>query len=116
MSVAADTAQQGIKRTTLQKFDVPATNYETVIELTEFAPNAVLRRHSHPGTEASYVLQGDVRLELELDGQRAEKFKAGQSYQVPPHLVHTVRAGAAGWKAVLVWVVEKGKTFRALAE
>lgn len=114
MPVAEDTAKQAIKRTTLQKFDVPGANYETVIELTEFVPNAVLGRHSHPGTEASYVLEGDVT--LELDGRPAQKFKAGESYQVPPHLVHTARAGAAGWKAVLVWVVDKGKTFRAQAE
>jgi quercetin dioxygenase-like cupin family protein len=114
MSVAAETVQQAIKRTTLQKFDVPGANYETVIELTEFAPNAVLGRHTHPGTEASYVLEGDVM--LELDGRPAQNFKAGQSYQVPPNLVHTARAGTAGWKAVLVWVVDKDKTFRAQAK
>ena len=114
MSTVASTVQQAIKRTTLQKFDVLGSNYETVIELTEFGPNAVLGRHTHPGTEASYVLQGDVT--LEFDGGRAQTFKPGQSYQVPPGLVHAVRAGAAGWKAVLVWTVEKGKTFRSPAE
>jgi quercetin dioxygenase-like cupin family protein len=114
MSATADTVQQAIKRTTLQKFDVPGTNYETVIELTEFGPNAVLGRHTHPGTETSYVLQGDVT--LKFDGGPAQTFKEGQSYQVSPNLVHAVRAGAAGWKAILVWVVEKGKTFRSSAE
>jgi hypothetical protein len=31
---------EGIKRTTLQKSNVPGTNYETVFGIAEIAPNA----------------------------------------------------------------------------
>ena len=40
---------QNIKRTPLQKFDVPGTNYETVIGLAEIVPNVNIGRHTHPG-------------------------------------------------------------------
>ena len=35
---------QNIKRTPLQKFDVPGTNYETVIGLAEIVPNVNIGR------------------------------------------------------------------------
>ena len=44
---------QNIKRTPLQKFDVPGTNYETVIGLAEIVPNVnidrlLARKHAWP--------------------------------------------------------------------
>jgi hypothetical protein len=39
------------------------TNYETVIGIAEIAPNANVRRHTHPGPESGYELcAGDVEL------------------------------------------------------
>ncbi len=112
MPTTADTVQRAIKRTALQRFDLPGTNYETVIELTEISPKAVVGRHTHPGTEVAYVLQGDIT--LEVDGELARTFKSGESYKVPMSVVHAVRGGSTGGKAVLVWTVEKGRTFRSL--
>ena len=40
---------QTIKRTPLQKFDVPGTNFETVIGMAEIVPNVNIGRHTHPG-------------------------------------------------------------------
>jgi quercetin dioxygenase-like cupin family protein len=54
-----------IKRTPLQKFDVPGTNYETVIGLAEVAPNMNIGRHTHPGVESGYVLEGEFVLLVE---------------------------------------------------
>jgi quercetin dioxygenase-like cupin family protein len=99
------------KRTLLQKFDVGDGTYETLFELAEFAPNEVVQRHSHPGIEAGYVLEGECI--FEFDGQSTRvAFKAGESYQLPTDLLHVARAGAAGAKVILVWVVEKGRAFR----
>ena len=50
---------QNIKRTPLQKFDVPGTNYETVIGLAEIVPNVNIGRHTHPGPESGFMLEGD---------------------------------------------------------
>lgn len=53
------------KRTLLQKFDVAGGKYETLFELAEFAPNEVVERHSHPGIEAGYVLEGECIFEFD---------------------------------------------------
>ena len=49
---------QNIKRTPLQKFDVPGTNYETVIGLAEIVPNVNIGRDTHPGPESGFMLEG----------------------------------------------------------
>src|SRR5215472_8143070 len=51
---------QAIKRTILQKADVPGTNYETVFGIAEIAPNAEFASHTHPGTETSYIVEGSI--------------------------------------------------------
>ncbi|HEX2367586.1 MAG TPA: hypothetical protein VHJ00_21505, partial [Bradyrhizobium sp.] len=37
---------QNIKRTPLQKFEVPGTNFETVIGIAEIVPNVSVGRHT----------------------------------------------------------------------
>jgi quercetin dioxygenase-like cupin family protein len=56
-----------IKRTPLQKFDVPGANYETVIGIAEIVPNVSVGRHTHPGRESGYMLEGEMV--LLVDGQ-----------------------------------------------
>jgi len=60
-------AQQSatIKRTPLQKFDIPGTNYETVIGMAEIVPNVNIGRHTHPGPESGYMLEGEFALYVE---------------------------------------------------
>jgi quercetin dioxygenase-like cupin family protein len=41
----------------------------------ETVPNANIGRHSHPGDESGYVLQGDIM--LRVDGQRPKPLKVG---------------------------------------
>lgn len=113
MSAAEDTPLKDVKRTILQKFDVADGKYETVIELAEIEPNVVIGRHSHSGPETGYLLEGDVT--IEFDGQLPQRVKAGQSYLLPADLVHVGRWGAAGSKALFIWVLEKGKPFRSWA-
>jgi quercetin dioxygenase-like cupin family protein len=96
-----------IKRTPLQKFDVPGTNYETVIGMAEIVPNVNIGRHTHPGPESGFMLEGDMT--LLVDGQSPLEVKAGQSYKVPPGAVHDARTGARGAKVIATYVVEKGK-------
>ena len=98
---------QNIKRTPLQKFDVPGTNYETVVASAEVVANVLIGRHSHPGPESGYVLEGE--LTLLVDGQPPLPLKAGQSYHVPAGTIHDAKTGAAGAKVLATYVVEKGK-------
>jgi quercetin dioxygenase-like cupin family protein len=105
---------QTAKRTFLQTFDVPGGDYETIIGMSEFAPNASIGRHSHPGPEGGYVLQGGGA--ILVDGQPPLALKAGQSYKVAPGVAHDVRSGAEGMKLIVTWVVEKGKPFASPAK
>jgi quercetin dioxygenase-like cupin family protein len=96
-----------IKRTPLQKFDVPGTNYETVIGIAEIVPNVNVGRHTHPGPESGFLLDGD--LVLMVAGQPDKMVKTGESYQVPSGAVHDAKTGPKGAKVIATYVVEKGK-------
>ena len=104
---AAASQTANIKRTPLQKFDVPGTNYETVIGIAEIVPNVLIGRHTHPGPESGYVLDGDMV--LMIDGQPPLELKTGQSYKIPPGAIHDAKSGARGAKVIATYVVEKGK-------
>ena len=103
----AATQTSNIKRTPLQKFDVPGTQYETVIGIAEIAPNAMIGRHTHPGPESGYMLEGEMV--LMIDGQPAKTLKAGESYQIPAGAVHDGKSGPKGAKVIATYVVQKGK-------
>src|SRR2546421_11803963 len=80
----------GIKRTPLQKLDFPA-GYNTVTAIAEVPAGGAAGRHTHPGAETGYVLEGE--LELLIDGKPPMKIKAGESYQIPEGAVHDAKAG-----------------------
>jgi len=107
VSFAAAQSAPPIKRTPLQKFDVPGTAYETVIGIAEIVPNVLIGRHTHPGPESGYVLDGDMV--LMVDGQPPLELKTGQSYKIPPGAIHDAKSGAKGAKVIATYVVEKGK-------
>jgi quercetin dioxygenase-like cupin family protein len=96
-----------IKRTLLQKVDVPGANYETVTGIAEIVPNVNIGRHTHPGPETGYVMEGELTLLVE--GQPPLRLKAGDSYKIPPAAIHDARTGDKGTKILAVYVVEKGK-------
>lgn len=98
---------QNIKRIPLQRFEVPGTAYETIIGIAEIAPNVAIGRHTHPGPESGYVMEGSF--ELLIDGQPARTLKSGDSYAVPPRVVHDAKAGPEGAKVIATYVVEKGQ-------
>ena len=105
LPVASQTAN--IKRTPLQKFDVPGTNYETVIGMAEIVPNVNIGKHTHPCPESGFMLEGDMT--LLVDGQPPLEVKTGESYKVPPGSAHDAKTGAKGAKVIATYVVEKGK-------
>jgi quercetin dioxygenase-like cupin family protein len=96
-----------ITRMILEKFEVPDSNYETVIMHVEIAPQVNTGLHTHPGFDAAYLLDGDLTV-LER-GQPAKPIRAGQSWHVRPGVVHEVKAGDRPAKVLAMYVVEKGK-------
>ncbi len=111
---AATSQTQNIKRIPLQRFEVPGTNYETVIGIAEIGPNVSIGRHTHPGPESGYLLEGSF--ELMIEGEAARPLKAGDSYKVPPRAVHDAKTGAAGAKVIATYVVEKGRPLASPAQ
>jgi anti-sigma factor ChrR (cupin superfamily) len=68
--------QAGTKRTDLQRRDLSAPGREVVQVRVDFDPGYVAPRHTHPGEEIIYVIEGS--LEYEIDG-KISKVKAGQA-------------------------------------
>ena len=107
VSGAAFAQQTGIKRTPLQKVDFPA-GYTTVTAIAEVPAGGASGRHSHPGVETGYVLEGE--LELLIDGKPPMKLKAGDSYQIPEGAVHDAKAsGDKSMKVLGVYIVKAGE-------
>jgi len=96
-----------VKRTALQKVEVPGSNYEVVLGIAEFMPNAKVLRHSHPGTVLAYVMEGEFF--VAPDGQPERTYKAGESLQVPDRAIHSEGTTDKPAKVMAVYVVEKGK-------
>src|SRR4051812_34721157 len=99
--------QSGIKRTPLQKVDFPA-GYNTVTAIAEIPEGGAAGRHTHPGVETGYVLEGE--LELLIEGQPPKTLKAGESYQIPEGAVHDAKAGGGKSMKVLgVYIIKAGE-------
>ncbi|CAN7291600.1 cupin domain-containing protein [Pseudoduganella sp. LjRoot289] len=98
----------GIKRTVVKKEDVSVPGREAVVASVELAPGVVAGRHTHPGDEISYVMEGEG--ELMIDGEDPRRVKAGEAFVIKAGVVHDARnVGTVPMKLVGVYVVEKGK-------
>jgi quercetin dioxygenase-like cupin family protein len=105
--MAPVTQTPGLKRIPLQRFDVPPGSREAVQAIAEIAPNTDVARHTHPGPETDYVLDGS--LTLTVGNEAPKEFKAGDSFYIPAETPHAARSGANGAKVLATYIVEKGK-------
>lgn len=100
--------QPGFKRVEVQKHDLSAHGREVVQVRAEFEPGASVPKHTHPGEEVSYVLEGTV--EVEVAGKPNLTVKAGEPIFIPAETPHTARNVGTGRAVVLAtYIVEKGK-------
>jgi quercetin dioxygenase-like cupin family protein len=99
--------QAGIKRTPLQKIEFPE-GYVTVTGIAEIPPGGTAGRHTHPGIETGYLLEGEA--DLIIEGKPDQHLKAGDSYAIPAGVVHDARVhGDKPLKVLGVYVVDKTK-------
>src|SRR5262249_28953320 len=49
-------------------------------------PGVMVARHTHPGIESAYVLEGG--LEVPIQGQPTRTIKPGDGFQIPPETPH----------------------------
>ncbi|MFM9991710.1 MAG: cupin domain-containing protein [Burkholderiaceae bacterium] len=100
--------QAGFTRVPLQSQDISTPGKVVVQVRAEFDPGVAAGRHTHPGEELGYVLEG--QLELKIDGQPPKIIRAGETFFVPEGLVHDgVNTGSGKAKVLATYVVEKGK-------
>ena len=100
--------QTGFTRTALQTQDLSIPGRVAVQARAEFDPGVGVGRHTHPGEELSYVVEG--QLELRIDGQPPKIIKAGEVFFVPAGLVHDgINTGSSKAKVLATYIVEKGK-------
>ncbi len=100
--------QAGFTRTLLQDQDLSIAGQHVVQARAEFQPGVASGRHTHPGEEIAYVLEGLV--EVVIDGKPPITVKAGEPFFIPAGLVHEGRnIGPTVAKILATYVVEKGK-------
>ena len=99
---------EGITRTDLQQHDLSIPGHEVIQARVDIGLTAPLVKHTHPGEEIIYVLEGS--LEYQVEGQPTRTYNAGDALTVPAGAVHAVRNVGSGNAAELAtYVVEKGK-------
>jgi quercetin dioxygenase-like cupin family protein len=95
--------------------DLSIPGREVIQSRVDIDPQAPAVKHTHPGEEIIYVLQGS--LEYQVEGQPTRTFHAGDALTVPAGAVHAVRNVGSGTGSVLATdVVEKGKPLLTLAD
>jgi quercetin dioxygenase-like cupin family protein len=107
-AVALFAQTPAIQRTVVTRKDVSVPGREAVIARVEIIPGGFAGRHTHPGDEISYILEGEG--EILMEGQPPLKVKAGDGFIVPAGVKHDAHnTGSQTLKLVGVYVVEKGK-------
>jgi quercetin dioxygenase-like cupin family protein len=105
---APPAATGGVARKILSQTDGPTPGYTTVLVEATIDAGVKIGRHTHPGIESAYILEGGF--ELPIQGQPTKTVKAGDSFQIPPETPHAGgAAGSAKSRVLITYVVEKGK-------
>lgn len=104
---ASAQAQPGFTRRILQKTEYPGDRYVCVLMEIDIDANALIPRHTHPGVESSYIVSGSSTLSVK--GQPDRVLNAGDGFQIPPEVPHSVRNGPAKSRVVATYIVEKDK-------
>jgi quercetin dioxygenase-like cupin family protein len=106
--LVAQAQQSGITRTDLQRHDLSVPGREVVQVRVDFAPGAAFPRHSHPGEEMVYAIEGTM--EYQLEGKPPATLEAGEVLFIPAGAIHAVKNIGKGSAAELAtYIVEKGK-------
>src|SRR5262245_24446841 len=103
---AARAQPVGGKRTELQRHDLSVPGREVIQVRVEIGPEPI--RHTHPGEEIIYVLEGSI--EYEIEGKAPVTLKGGDVLFVPAGAIHAAKNVGKGTAAELAtYIVEKGK-------
>ncbi len=92
----------------LQRHEIPGTALEGVTTVVEIPPGGVSARHSHPGEDFGYLIEGTIV--LQVDGKPPVTLKAGDVFLTERGRIHNARnIGTTTARAVDTYVIDKGK-------
>jgi quercetin dioxygenase-like cupin family protein len=101
--------QSGTRRIDLQRHDLSVPGREVVQTIVELDAGITSSRHTHPGDEIVYVLEG-APLEYALEGQTPVTLKPGDVLFIPAGTIHAARnVGNRKGAELATYFVEKGK-------
>jgi quercetin dioxygenase-like cupin family protein len=104
----AQAQQTGIRRTELQRHDLGVPGREVIQVRVELDPGVAFGKHTHPGEEIAYVLEGSF--EYQVEGKPPVTLKAGEVLFIPAGAIHAAKNVGTGTAAELAtYIVEKGK-------
>jgi quercetin dioxygenase-like cupin family protein len=107
--------QPGITRSDVVRHDLGVAGREVIQVRVDFAQGAAFGRHSHPGAEVAYVLEGTLK--YQLDGAPPVTLKTGQALFIAAGTIHAAKNVGTGNAAELAtYIVEKAKPLVVLAK
>lgn len=105
---AADAQQTAISRADVLQHDADVPNHELIQARVDFEPGAASIKHSHPGGEIAYVLEGV--LEYRLEGRAPLTLAVGEAVYIPAGVAHVAtNIGKTKASELATYIVEKGK-------
>ncbi|WP_334420544.1 MULTISPECIES: cupin domain-containing protein [unclassified Bradyrhizobium] len=111
----AQAQQNGATRTDLQRHDLSAQGHEAIQVRVDLAPGVAFGKHTHPGEEVIYVLEG--QLEYQIEDKPPVTLKAGDVLFIPAGTVHSARnPGNVKGSELATYIVEKGEPLLTLVK
>jgi len=108
LPASAQAQQVGSGRTELQRHDLSAPGREVVQVRVDLDPGVLSAKHTHPGEEIVYVLEG--LLEYTVEGKAPVTLKAGDVLFIPAGKAHTAKnVGTGKGSELATYIVDKKK-------
>jgi quercetin dioxygenase-like cupin family protein len=86
----------------------PSCRSCTINAEVEIEPGVMVARHTRPGIESGFLLEGGI--DLPVQGQPTRTLKLGDGFTVPPETPHAgAKNGDKTTKLAITYIVEKGK-------
>ena len=99
----------GTRRIDFQRHDLSVQGREVVQTIVELDPGVMSSRHTHPGEEIVYVLEG-APLRYDVEGRPPVTLKRGDVLLIPAGAVHAAtNVGNRKGAELATYIVEKGK-------
>ena len=115
MSCSDPSSRSEIRRTELQRHDIETPGREVIQSRIDFDEGTKFGKHTHPGEEIIYVIEG--LLEYQVEGNAPVTLRAGEVLFVPAGTIHAAKNVGKGKAAELAtYIVEKGKPLLVLSE